>query len=324
MKKIGVFTSGGDSPGMNACIRAVVRTAIHYGVGVVGIRRGYQGLIDNELVEMDSHSVSNIMQLGGTILRTARSEDFRTVEGRKIAYKNMKNAGIEGVVAIGGDGTFRGASVFMEEYPDVRFVGCPGTIDNDLYGTDFTIGYDTAINTAMSAIDNIKDTANAHDRLFFVEVMGRDAGFIALRAGISTGAEAILIPESKTNIDSLIEKLKKGYENKKTSSIVVVAEGDEAGGAFKVAEEVKRRGFSNYEIKVSILGHMQRGGRPTAMERTRASQMGMAAVEALLEGKKGVMIGIIHKHISYTPFDQATKHNLELNPMLMKMVEILS
>ena len=203
-------------------------------------------------------------------------------------------------------------------------IGTPGTIDNDLYGTDFTIGYDTAINTAMSAIDNIKDTANAHDRLFFVEVMGRDAGFIALRAGISTGAEAILIPESKTNIDSLIEKLKKGYENKKTSSIVVVAEGDEAGGAFKVAEEVKRRGFSNYEIKVSILGHMQRGGRPTAMERTRASQMGMAAVEALLEGKKGVMIGIIHKHISYTPFDQATKHNLELNPMLMKMVEILS
>lgn len=324
MKKIGVFTSGGDAPGMNACTRAVVRTALHYGIGVVGIRRGYQGLIENDLIEMDHYSVSNIMQLGGTILRSARSEEFKTVEGRKKAYANLKAADIDGVVAIGGDGTFRGASVFMEEYPDVRFVGCPGTIDNDLYGTDFTIGYDTAINTAMNAIDNIKDTAHAHDRLFFVEVMGRDAGFIALRAGISTGAEAILIPESKTNIDSLIERLREGYDNKKTSSIVVVAEGDEAGGAFKVAEEIKRRGFSNYEIKVSILGHMQRGGRPTCMERTRASQMGLAAVEALMEGQKGVMIGIIHKNIAYTPFDQATKHNLELNPMLLKLVDILS
>jgi len=324
MKKIGVFTSGGDAPGMNACTRAVVRTALHYGIGVVGIRRGYQGLIENDLIEMDHYSVSNIMQLGGTILRSARSEEFKTVEGRKKAYTNLKAADIDGVVAIGGDGTFRGASVFMEEYPDVRFVGCPGTIDNDLYGTDFTIGYDTAINTAMNAIDNIKDTAHAHDRLFFVEVMGRDAGFIALRAGISTGAEAILIPESKTNIDSLIERLREGYDNKKTSSIVVVAEGDEAGGAFKVAEEIKRRGFSNYEIKVSILGHMQRGGRPTCMERTRASQMGLAAVEALMEGQKGVMIGIIHKNIAYTPFDQATKHNLELNPMLLKLVDILS
>ena len=325
MKKIAVFTSGGDSPGMNACIRSVVRTALHLGMEVMGIKRGYQGMIDNEFIPMHSYSVSNILQQGGTILRSARCEEFRTPEGRKKAYENLKRWEVEGIVAIGGDGTFTGASVFMNEYPDIAIVGCPGTIDNDLFGTDYTIGFDTAINTAMNAIDNIKDTANAHDRLFFVEVMGRDAGFIALNTGIATGAEGVLIPESKTDIDRLIEVLNNSYSTKhKNSGIVVVAEGDDAGGAFKIAEEVKKRGFGTYEMRVSILGHMQRGGRPTCMERIRASRKGMAAVKALSEGKRGVMIGIINKEIAFTPFEKAIKHNLAVNPMLLEMVEILS
>lgn len=323
MKKIAVFTSGGDAPGMNACIRAVVRTAIHEGLEVVGIMRGYQGMIEGDLVPMAKHSVSNIINQGGTILRSARSEDFRAAAGRRRAYENLQRSGIDGVVAIGGDGTFTGASIFMSEYPDVKFVGCPGTIDNDLYGTDFTIGYDTAINTAMEAIDKIKDTANAHDRLFFIEVMGRDAGFIALSTGIATGAEAILVPETSTSLDDLIHTLEDGYQHKKNASIVIVAEGDDAGGAFQIAEAVKKR-FSHYEIKVSILGHMQRGGSPTCMERVRASRMGMAAVQALLDGKFGVMIGIVNNKIKHTPFEQAIKHHLDLNPEMLRMVEILS
>lgn len=323
MKKIAVFTSGGDAPGMNACIRAVVRTALHEGLQVVGIRRGYQGMIDGEFIQMDAHTVSNIIQLGGTILRSARCEAFRTPEGRQQAFRQLQKAGIEGVVAIGGDGTFSGAQVFMEEHPEIPFVGCPGTIDNDLYGTDFTIGYDTAINTAMNAIDNIKDTANAHDRLFFVEVMGRDAGFIALSAGIASGAEAVLVPESKTDLDHLIQVLETGYRHKKNSSIVVVAEGDDAGGAFEIADKVKKR-FDHYEIKVSILGHVQRGGRPTCMERVRASRLGMEAVRALMAGKSGVMIGQIHQEIVHTPFEQACKHHQELNPIMLEMVNILS
>lgn len=323
MKKIGVFTSGGDAPGMNACIRAVVRTALHHDLEIVGIRRGYQGLIEDDIYPLSAHDVSNIIQMGGTILRSARSQAFRTPEGRRQAYDNICKHGIEGLVAIGGDGTFSGALAFNAEYPDVRIVGCPGTIDNDLIGTDFTIGYDTAINTAMQAIDNIKDTANAHDRLFFVEVMGRDAGFIALRAGIATGAEAVLVPEFKTDLNDLIETLEWNYSVKKNSSIVVVAEGDDMGGAMEIAEKVKER-FNQYEIKVSILGHIQRGGRPTCMERFRASQMGLAAVQALLEGHHGVMIGIIHKDIVKTPFDQAVKHHQEINPKLLEMVKILS
>lgn len=324
MKKVAVFTSGGDAPGMNACIRAVVRTALHEGIGVVGIRRGYQGMIEGDFWEMDSHAVSGIIHLGGTILRSARSDDFRTPEGRKKAYANLREAGIDKIVAIGGDGTFRGAQAFMAEYPDISIVGCPGTIDNDLYGTDFTIGYDTAINTAMNAIDNIKDTANAHDRLFFVEVMGRDAGFIALRAGIATGAEAVMVPESKTSVDHLCNTLEQNFQNKKNASIVVVAEGDESGGAFKLAEEVKKRSFDRYEIKVTILGHVQRGGRPTCMERVRASRLGMEAVRALLDGKSGVMIGEVNGQISYTLFEKATKHHMELNPMLLEIVKILA
>ncbi|RMF20425.1 MAG: 6-phosphofructokinase, partial [Bacteroidetes bacterium] len=258
MKKIAVFTSGGDAPGMNACIRAVVRTALHYGLEVRGILRGYQGMVEGWFQPLESHSVSNIIQRGGTILHSARSEAFRTPEGRRQAYANLQREGIEGVVAIGGDGTFTGASVFLSEYPDIAIVGCPGTIDNDLFGTDYTIGYLTAINTAMNAIDNIKDTADAHDRLFFVEVMGRDAGFIALRSGIATGAEAVLVPETRTNLDRLIETLERNYQRKKTSGIVVVAEGDDAGGAFHIANEVKKR-FHHYDIRVTILGHLQRG-----------------------------------------------------------------
>ncbi len=324
MKTIAVFTSGGDAPGMNACLRAVVRTALNEGLQVKGIMRGFQGMIENDIRDMDSHSVSGIIHQGGTILRSARSKDFRTAEGRRKAYDKLKMHGIEGIVAIGGDGTFTGANIFMQEYPDLAIVGCPGTIDNDLYGTDYTIGYDTAINTAMNAIDNIKDTANAHDRLFFVEVMGRDAGFIAMSAGIATGAEAVLIPESKTNIDELVAHLERGFQKKKNSSIVVVAEGDDAGGAFQIAEEVKKRCFERYEIKVSILGHVQRGGRPTCMERVRASRMGLEAVRALLRGEKGVMVGIVDHDIRLTPFENAIKHHQELNPTLLDMVNILT
>ncbi len=324
MKHIAVFTSGGDSPGMNACIRAVVRTALYEKLEVSGIYRGYQGMIEDDFVKMNSYSVSNIIQLGGTILKSARSAEFRTPEGRRKAYDNLRQRGIDGVVAIGGDGTFTGANVFMEEYPGIAVVGCPGTIDNDLFGTDYTIGYDTAINTAMSAIDNIKDTANAHGRLFFVEVMGRDAGFIALYSGIATGAEDILIPEYHTDMDDLVRRLKEGFQNKKHSSIVVVAEGDDAGGAFQVAEEVKKRINNHVEIKVTILGHVQRGGRPTCMDRVRAGRMGMAAVYALMEGQKGVMVGEINRQICYTPFDQAIKHNFEINPGLLKMVTVLA
>lgn len=322
MKRIGVFTSGGDSPGMNACLRAVVRTGLHRGIEVVGIYRGYEGMMEGEFKVMDSHSVSNILHLGGTILRSARSERFRTVSGRKQAYQQLQNAGIEGLVAIGGDGTFSGAHVFYEEH-GLPIVGCPGTIDNDLLGTDYTIGYDTAINTAMAAIDNIKDTANSHERLFFIEVMGRDAGFIALSAGIATGAEAVLIPESKTDINEVMAQLNRHFDNKKTSNIVIVAEGDDAGGAFEIAEQVKARN-SHFDIRVSVLGHIQRGGRPTCMERVRASRMGMEAVRALLSGKCDIMIGQVHREIIHTPFAMATKHHQELNPTLLEIVEILS
>ncbi len=323
MKRIAVFTSGGDAPGMNACIRAVVRTAIFYGLEAVGIYRGYQGMVEGEFEFLESYHVSNIMHLGGTILKSARSDAFRTPEGRAEAYRHLQEHGVEGIVAIGGDGTFTGARIFMEEYPDIRIVGCPGTIDNDLNGTDYTIGYDTAINTAMEAIDKIKDTANAHNRLFFVEVMGRDAGFIALNAGLATGAEAVLIPERETNLDELIDTLEKGFRKKKTSSIVVVAEGDDLGGAKAIADKINER-YDRYETKVTILGHIQRGGRPTCMDRVRASQMGVAAVQALLAGKKGVMMGIINNKIEHTPFEEAIKHHQDIDRSLSDMVKILS
>lgn len=321
MKKIAVFTSGGDSPGMNACLRAVVRTSVYHNIEVVGIMHGYDGMINNEFFPMGTKSVANIIHHGGTILKTARSKEFMTIEGQKKAFENLKKHGIEGVVAIGGDGTFKGALEFSKMC-NIPFVGCPGTIDNDLVGTDFTIGYDTAINTVVDAVDKIRDTAESHDRLFFVEVMGRDAGLIALRAGIGVGAESIIIPETKTDIEDLIKRLENGRKNK-SSKIIIVAEGDEAGGAFGIAEKVKKR-LPEYDTRVTILGHIQRGGNPSAMDRVNSSRMGFAAVEALIEGKKNVMIGIVDKNITHTPFENAIKHIQELNPDLMRMVGILS
>jgi 6-phosphofructokinase 1 len=323
MKKIAVFTSGGDAPGMNACIRSVVRTCLNLGKEVYGVYRGYAGLISNDFQLLDSRSVSNIIQKGGTFLHSARSQEFRTKEGRAIAYQNLKARDIDGIVAIGGDGTFTGANIFMKEYPDINIVGCPGTIDNDLFGTDYTIGYLTAINTAMNAIDNIKDTAGAHDRLFFIEVMGRDAGFIALRSGIATGAEAVMVPETSTDQAVLMDFLENKFQKKKSSGIVIVAEGDESGGAKELADQVRKK-YPHFDIRVTILGHVQRGGRPTCMERVNASQMGMEAVKALLAGKKGVMIGLINKEITYTPFEKAIKHNMDVNKSLLEMVELLS
>ena len=321
MKRIGVLTSGGDAPGMNAAVRAVVRTGIHEGLEVFGIYRGFDGLINNNMRHLAGHDVSNIIQLGGTILFSARSEEFRTIEGRKIAFNHLRKNKIDGLVAIGGDGTFTGAHVFSKEH-DIPIVGLPGTIDNDLFGTDYTIGYDTAINTAMDAIDKIKDTANAHDRLFFIEVMGRDAGFIALRSGIATGAEAVLIPESETRIDDLIKLLETNYQNKKTSSIVIVAEGDDAGGAFEVAKKVKSK-FDHYDIRVTVLGHTQRGGRPTCMERVRASKLGYEAVHALLNGHRNEMIGLVNNKVSYTPFEQSIKHHQTIDKTLLDLVDVL-
>ncbi len=321
MKKIAVFTSGGDSPGMNACLRAVVRTAIYHNMHVDGIMHGYDGMINNEFFPMGTKSVANIIHRGGTVLKTARSKEFMTVEGQKKAIKNLQKHGIEGLVAIGGDGTFKGALEFSK-LCNIPFVGCPGTIDNDLVGTDFTIGYDTAINTVVDAVDKIRDTAESHDRLFFVEVMGRDAGLIALRAGIGVGAESILIPETKTDIEDLIKRLENGRKNK-SSKIIIVAEGDEAGGAFAIAEKVKKR-LPEYDTRVTILGHIQRGGNPSAMDRVNSSRIGFAAVEALMKGERNVMVGIVDKNIQYTPFENAVKHIQEVNPDLMRMVGILS
>ncbi len=322
MKKIGVFTSGGDSPGMNACIRAVVRTAVYHAVEVIGVNRGYNGLIEGDFVELKSHSVANILQRGGTILKSARSEEFKTKEGRKKAFSTIKSAGIEGIIAIGGDGTFTGANEFNSEF-DIPFIGIPGTIDNDLFGTDNTIGYDTALNTVIDAVDKIRDTASSHNRLFFVEVMGKDAGFIALRSGIATGAEAILVPETKTYINELIHKLEQGRRKSKTSGIVIVAEGDDAGGAFEVAKKVKEK-FDYYDTRVVVLGHVQRGGSPSAKDRVLASQLGNAAVEKLLDGEVNKMVGIVNNQLVLTPFEKAIKHNKELNTNLLKLVEVLS
>jgi 6-phosphofructokinase 1 len=319
---IAVFTSGGDAPGMNAAIRAVVRSGLYFGLKVYGVRHGFEGLIDGDIFEMSSQSVSNIIQRGGTMLKTARSERFKTAEGMKAAAENLEKHNINGIIALGGDGTFRGCAAFHKQH-DIACMGIPCTIDNDLYGTDFTVGYDTAINTALEAIDKIRDTADAHDRLFFIEVMGRDAGFIALRSGIGGGAEAILVPESKTSLDQLINKLEKGWKRNKSSSIVVVAEGEVEGGAFEIARKVKER-FNQYDTRVSVIGHMQRGGSPTCNDRVLASRLGVAAVEALLEGKRNMMIGMIHKDIHYTPFEKAAKHNLDINMNLLRISEILS
>jgi 6-phosphofructokinase 1 len=322
MKRIGILTSGGDAPGMNACIRAVVRTAIFHGLEVAGIKKGYDGLIDGEIINLTTESVSNIIQRGGTILKTMRSKRFMTDEGIAQAHRNLNSHGIDGLIVIGGDGTFRGALAFGEKF-NYPILGIPGTIDNDLIGTDFTIGYDTAINTVVEAVDKIRDTAESHERLFIVEVMGRDAGLIALRSGIGIGAEGILIPETKTDLNRLIERLEKSRRNK-SSKIILVAEGDDAGGAYKVADAIKGHFGQNFDTRVTILGHLQRGGSPTCMDRVLASRLGFSAVEALMQGKKAAMVGVVDKEVVFTPFSLATKHIQELNPEMLRMAETLS
>lgn len=323
MKKIAVFTSGGDSPGMNACIRAVVRTAIYKGLEVYGINRGYEGMIEGDIKRLYSHSVSNIVQRGGTILKSARSQEFRTPEGRKAAYDNLVKHGIDGIVAIGGDGTFTGAKIFFEEF-GIPTVGCPGTIDNDIYGTDYTIGFDTAVNTALEAIDKIRDTAAAHDRIFFIEVMGRDAGFIAVESGIGGGAEFVMVPETKTDLDAVVKSLK-NLRKTKTSCVIVVAEGDEEGNAEEVMAKVKTKiKDDSKEFKVTTLGHIQRGGNPTARDRVLASRCGMAAVEGLIAGKVNCMAGIIHQEIVYTSFADCIGKTKPINEDQLKLLDILS
>ncbi len=320
--KIGVLTSGGDSPGMNAAIRAVVRTGNYYGLEVFGIMRGYSGIIDNDIVPMHSRSVANIIQRGGTILKTARCKEFFTPEGRQKAYNNLKKLGIDGLVIIGGDGSFRGADIFSREY-DIPCIGLPGTIDKDIAGTDFTIGFDTAVNTAVEAIDKIRDTADAHDRLFIIEVMGRDAGYIALHSGIATGAEHILIPERKTDIEELVASLQEKERRKKLVNMVVVAEGDEFGGANEVAKVVKER-LPTTDTRVCILGHIQRGGSPTCLDRLIASRMGYAAVESLLEGRHNVMVGILNNRMHYTLLERAVKSKQKISDEWIKIVKILA
>jgi 6-phosphofructokinase 1 len=320
--KIGVLTSGGDAPGMNAAIRAVVRTGIYHGLEVFGIVRGYNGMIDDDIMPMDSRSVANIIQRGGTILKTARSMEFFEEEGRKKAYENLKKRGINGLVVIGGDGSFKGAQKFSNEF-DIPCIGLPGTIDKDIAGTDFTIGFDTAVNTAVEAIDKIRDTADAHDRLFVVEVMGRDAGYIALHSGIATGAENILIPETKTDIEAMIASLSEKEKRKKLVNILVVAEGEKFGGANEIATVVKNR-LPNADVRVCILGHIQRGGSPSCLDRLIASRMGFHAVECLLNGTHNVMIGILNNKMHYTPLDNAIKAKQKISNEWMNIVKILA
>jgi len=323
IKKVGVLTSGGDAPGMNAAIRGVTRTAIYYGLEVVGIRHGYHGMINNHMISLKAYSVSDILSKGGTILKTARSKEFMEPEGRERAYHNLKEAGIDAVVVIGGDGSLTGARVFCDEYYDIPFIGIPGTIDNDIYGTDYTIGYDTALNTVVEAVDKIRDTAGSHNRLFFIEVMGRDAGFIALKSGIACGAEAILIPEVHGQVQNLKDYLEKGFKRKKSSNIIIVAEGDEEGGAFAIAEKVQED-FRDYDTRVSVLGHIQRGGTPSAFDRVSASHMGYAAIEALMDDQKSIMVGFHNEEIAHVPFRKVIKLKKKVDPEQMQMVEILS
>lgn len=322
IKKIGVLTSGGDSPGMNAAIRAVVRTGIYYGLDVYGIMRGYSGLVENDIFKMESRSVANIIQRGGTFLKTSRCNEFLTKEGREKAYKNLKKHGIEGLVIIGGDGSFRGAQTFSNEY-DIPCIGLPGTIDKDIAGTDFTIGFDTAVNTAVEAIDKIRDTADAHDRLFIIEVMGRDAGYIALHSGISTGAEHILIPEKKTSAEELIKSLQEKQTRKKLVNMIVVAEGEDFGGAEELAKMIKQR-IPGQELRVCILGHIQRGGAPSCFDRVIASRMGYHAVECLLEGRFNVFVGIMKNNIHYIPLNEAVKKKQKISDEWMNIVKILA
>lgn len=319
--KIGVLTSGGDSPGMNAAIRAVVRTGLYHKMEVFGIMRGYSGMIEGDIMKMESKSVANIIQRGGTILKSARSKEFYTPEGRKQAYENLTKLGINGLVIIGGDGSFRGAKIFSEEF-DIPCIGLPGTIDKDIAGTDFTIGFDTAVNTAVEAIDKVRDTADAHDRLFIIEVMGRDSGFIALHSGIATGAENILVPEKKTDIEDIIKTLVEKRGRQKLVNIIVVAEGDQFG-ATELSKIIMER-IPGQEVRICILGHIQRGGSPTCLDRLIASRMGYAAVECLIETRYNVFVGIVNNKMHYIPLDQAIKRKQKINEEWMKIVRILS
>jgi 6-phosphofructokinase 1 len=322
IKKIALLTSGGDSPGMNAAIRAVVRSAIFHEKQAVGVRNGYSGLLRNEWIEMQSHSVSKIISMGGTILKSSRCPEFITSEGRKLAIENMKNKEIDGLVVLGGDGSFRGASLLWNEF-GFPVVGVPCTIDNDIYGTDFTIGFDTAVNTAVEAVDKIRDTADSHNIIFFVEVMGRHSGFIALNTAISCGAEATLIPETPTNIEQLCEYLESGRRKNKTSGIIIVAEGDDEGNAADIAVKVKSR-LPGYETRVTTLGHIQRGGSPTSNDRVLASILGAEAVNALLDGKFGVMVGQVNQKTVFTPFAEASSKRNTINENWVEISKILS
>lgn len=322
IRKIGVLTSGGDAPGMNAALRAVVRTAAYHDIQVVGIREGYNGLMEKLFTKMGPRSVSNIINLGGTILKSARSEAFRTKEGRLKAYENCIEEGLEALVCIGGDGTFTGAQIFSQEHR-LKVIGVPGTIDNDIFGTDFTIGYDTALNTAMEAIDKIRDTATSHNRVFFVEVMGRDAGFIALNSGIATGALDILIPEHLDSLEEMFDTFRKAQKRGKNSSIVVVAEGEKLGNVFDLAEKTKKS-FPDYDIRISVLGHIQRGGTPSCADRVLASRLGCGAVFGLMKGLTNVMAGIRSNQLVYTPIEDAIKKHNEINKELLQISEILA
>ena len=322
MKKIAVLTSGGDAPGMNACIRAVVRGAIYYEAEVYGINQGYQGLIENDIVRMRSHSVSNILQHGGTILKSARSEEFKTKAGRKKAYNNLSKLGITGVVAIGGDGTFTGANIFHEEF-GIPIMGVPGTIDNDIYGTDKTIGFDTAVNTTLDAIDKIRDTADSHGRIFFIEVMGRDSGYIAIQSAIGGGAESVILPEKHSTPADVVNNLQDGIRRDKSFSIVVVAERDIPGYAVELAKAVSET-ITNKDIRVTILGHIQRGGSPTSTDRTLASRLGLGAVEGLIDGNTNSMVGVICDKITFTTLHDAISKTKPLNPDLIRAMKILS
>lgn len=322
IKCIGVLTSGGDAPGMNAAIRAVTRGAIFNGMRVFGIFKGYKGLINNEIEEFKTNSVSNIIQQGGTVLKTARCDEFKTPEGRAIAYENMKKHGIEALVVIGGDGSLTGAAVFANEY-DIPIVGLPATIDNDLNATDTTIGYDTALNTIMEAMDKIRDTATSHERLFFVEVMGRNCGYLALNSAIASGAEAAIIPEISMEKDQLAELIEQGFRKSKSSSMVLVAESEITGGALNLAERVKQQ-YPQYDVRVTILGHLQRGGSPTAQDRILASRMGVATIQALIENQRNIMIGIRENEITYIPFKRAIKKEREISTELLEVLRMSS
>jgi 6-phosphofructokinase 1 len=323
IKKIGVLTSGGDSPGMNAAIRSVVRTCAYHNIECLGIYRGYQGMIEGDFKEMGPRSVNNIVNKGGTILKSARSKEFMTAEGRKKAYDNLVEAGVDALVVIGGDGSFTGAEVFNNEY-GFPVMGIPGTIDNDIFGTSHTLGFDTALNTVVDCIDKIRDTASSHNRLFLVEVMGRDAGHIALNAGIGAGAEEILIPEEDLGLDRLLESLRKSKASGKSSSIVVIAEGDKIGkNVFELKDYIEEN-FPEYDIRVSVLGHMQRGGSPSCYDRVLASRLGVKAVESILEGKSNYMVGILNDKVALTPLEQAIKGHAEIDKELLRVSDIMT